>query len=1014
MTRNRLRQWPLALGALLAGGLAACDNPACVFSANGCQVAPGGGANAVTATFPATGEWVVPLAPKIDQVYPSGFANPESPVVIVFSESISPPSLQDAFLVRPTSGLGGSGGPVSHLLVGDGRVLVLVPPALIAGTEYEIVFAEEAELRDLSGALLLRPEDGVVGTFSVDPDPDPVPELLMSWPADGTTDQSSITEIVTVFDRIIDPLSITSSSWNVLVDGLDPTFDPLPDLPTIAGPGGAQVQESRVWTWSSIDTLTGERVELGEGVTVSVELSAGLTKIQTPDENDLEEVTVSFTTAPFSPPLALGIVSEPMDAIGIENLDGTAPLMLEVEFTSPALEGDVLEIFLVGNNKPDPDDPGSEPPLISRTRELALSAGAAVVVLQDTDLSLVTSVTPLVAHFDDGDVSLAFALRRGDLRSPVRVLDVDPDTEGIQDPPMDLVRPEFQHLIGEEEGELDLITDLREISFAGVASEKPRTVEVILNLSGGAVDNRVMGQLPPLPAQGGIGSFVAAPVDVGQIDLAEFPVPVSIIVYDQALNASDPYILTLTQVGTGGSGTALPGSGLDVQVRVYDAVTLEPVESARVYSHESVDGVVTPFTTAPVDTDAAGLAAIQSAPTGETLITVERAGYDLFTFQAVPTTRLDVPLVPDLVILSAATLTVTAPGSALASNFIDNYAADSRALLPGETVRSVSDISYNTLIDQTVMLFNPPLPIRSSQVGLVTFLATKQPSIPDDPEAFTPGIFLQAFELDFPRDPVDPSSLDLISIPVGQLLSGAEVEPADIPLGTAQQMLTKPPNYALDFPNPDGEPRVSVEAFTPGIHGMMTVGLGLAYFNSFVDAWDVRAAYSARARSGGELATSLAIEDELYLRVEHVDTGGNRSGVRQALSSATGTLNPPAVPVLSAPSGTTAGEAYDLVYDNVLTGTQDEKGLYRVLLVDSVGRRWHLWTLDPPTAAGEVVQHVPPIATQGGTPLGSGAVAAFIDLWSWPSFDATDFMFSDVERRHDRFGTAAAQVFSQP
>jgi len=205
-----------------------------------------------------------------------------------------------------------------------------------------------------------------------------------------------------------------------------------------------------------------------------------------------------------------------------------------------------------------------------------------------------------------------------------------------------------------------------------------------------------------------------------------------------------------------------------------------------------------------------------------------------------------------------------------------------------------------------------------------------------------------------------------------------------------------------------------VEALAPGIHGMLTAGLGIPFFNTFADAWDIRAAYSARIKAGGELASNLAIEDERLLRVEVVDDSGNRSGVRQALSNTSGTLTPPGVSLLSAPVGVTAGDAYDLVHDNVITGTQDQKGLYRVILVDSVGKRWHLWTIDPPFSAGSVIQHVPPISAQGGTPLGSGVVAAFISSWSWDGFDATDLMFSDIERRHDRFSTTTAQLYSQP
>ena len=54
------------------------------------RLVPGRTANAVAATFPDTGELIVPGGPVVEAVFPTGFAHPESPIVLVFSESISP------------------------------------------------------------------------------------------------------------------------------------------------------------------------------------------------------------------------------------------------------------------------------------------------------------------------------------------------------------------------------------------------------------------------------------------------------------------------------------------------------------------------------------------------------------------------------------------------------------------------------------------------------------------------------------------------------------------------------------------------------------------------------------------------------------------------------------------------------------------------------------------------------------------------------------------------------------
>ena len=1025
MTRLRalrpiLEAWsrPLLLGALVAGSLASCDNPACVFGTQGCQLAGSSGDNEAAATFPVTGEWVNPERPKVQHVFPEGFANPESPVVIVFSESISPASIEGAFSVRSTAGIGGGAGQSTSALVGDGRVLVIIPPPLIAGQEYEVVHTGGVEVTDLSGALLLRSATGVVGTFSVDTAPAVAPEVLMTWPLAGEANASSITEVVTVFTRIINPVTVTTSSWKVKLDGDDPDFNPLPNVLTLSSSvGGGPVQESRVWTWKSIDSLTGARADLGTNVLGTIEISTSSNpalRISSINGDAMEPVTNSFMTLDFAVPSTAAIESVPSDAIGIENLapTGSRPLMISVDVPADVLDGDVLEIFIVGSNPPDPDvlDP---PERISRLREFLLTAGPGPFLLEEADLGLVKTISPLASIFDDDDISFAFAVRRGLFRTPLRVLDVDPVESGVQDAFIDLTGPTFLNLLGKDEGDLVLNSDLRELSISGFASAEVRSAEVVAHLVSGDVDNLVGAGLPPLPIFASTGAFVAAPVDIGQLPFGETTVPVDMVVYDRALNPSEMITISYTQRGSSGVGMPI-SSGNDVDVTVFDSQTLAPVVGARVYRHESVGGVLTATITGVQITDVAGQASVSPAPGGETLITVEATGYDLFTFQSVPTTRLDVPLSPATLMLGVAGLGVSTPTQALESPFIHGFLADSRTLLPGNTVRESFLNEYNPISNRTFTTFSD-FAVSLGEVGLRTFLATKDPADLMNPAEFSAGTFLQAFALQYPREPLGPPPpVDIGNVIVPSLLSGAEVPPSDIPVGTANQVFLKPPNYALDFPIPTGAPMVSVEAFTPGVRGMMTIGMGLAYFNSGADNWDIRAAYTAKAKAGGEFATNLTIEDDRLLRVEVVHSSGNRSGIRQPLSTATGTLTPPGVPLLTAPVGNSGGAAFDLVYENVITGPWDTQGLSRALLVDSVGRRWHLWTVDTPDGSGPIVAHVPPIALQGGLPLADGIITCFIDAWAWIGFDASALMFSDIDRRHEQFTSASPKVFSQP
>lgn len=1019
---SRLRPLALSLGALTLAGLAGCDNPACVFGNLGCQGQGGSGGSSVTAaTFPAQGEWILPGAPRVEAVYPQGTANPDSPIVVVFSESISPASISGAFELQQAGGLPGGPNTLTGSLVGDGRVLVLFPATLIGGSEYTVVWAEGSAVRDLTGSLALRSVDGEVGSFSVDDAPAPEPQVVMTWPEDSSVGQSPITEVVTVFDRAVDPTSVTPTAWRVRVNGSAPTFDPPPAALTLGGGFGVPAtQDTRVWTWRSVDTATDQPASLGLGASVSIQLSPDDgTRITTPDGDAMAAAARDFTTQTFAPPSAVSVLSEPSDAIGLEHLQGVTQVLVQVDLEQPAVAGDVLEIYEFGvqpgTTGVNPDDPGG-PPLAgtnySLMRTFALDEGTASVVLNNNELQLVQTGTPFAPRFEDGDLGLAFAVSRAGGSSPVRVLDVDPDTDGIQDLLQDSVPPKFLGLAGLPAGGVDYRGDVRDLVVVGQADEDLRTVEVVAMLSGGSVDNRVGGALPPLPAMLESGDFIAAPVFLDAVAASELPVNFSVVLYDRALNASAPFSARWTQLGSTGPATALPGSGLDVVVTVYDAVTLAPLAGATVYAHEVVAGALTAFAPQPVTTDAQGVATIASAPTGDTIVTVERAGYDLFSFHDVKTTKLDVALRSEGVTAAVVQPTVLSPGEDLNSSFLSNWIGDSRVLLPGDTVHAGDACDYNPLTDQTVCGFAPEV-IEAGRIGLLSFLSTKEPANQTDPSAFSAASFLQAFATSFPRPRVDAGGLDTLPLEVPALLSGAGVDPEDIPLGISPHTMEKPADFATSFPNPIGSPSVAIEVQVRGLPGSMTVGLGKSYFDALDDNWDLRAAYSALARAGGPYAQSGLILDERFLRAELVDLSGARSGVRRPLSTSSGSVTALPQPSLAAPAGSVTGTSYAITYDDVVRGPVDGEGLVRITLVDSLGRTWDIWQPDPVGVATTATAFLPPIDLAGGTPLASGFVTCVISAWSWPSFDPAAMLLSDPPREHDLFLTTAPVIWSQ-
>ncbi len=1009
---------PALLGALAVSLLPGCDNPACIFGPNGCQEGEGGGGTSATAaTFPVHGEWIVSGAPRVEASFPQGTASATSPIVLVFSESISPLSINGAFELRQVGGIVTGPNALTGELMGDGRVLVLFAPPLVGGAEYEVVWAEGSSIRDLTGSLALRPVDGVAASFTVDEAPGDAPEVVMTWPLDSTVGQSPISEVLTVFDRPLDPTSVTPTSWRVLVDGNEPTFNP-PAAALVFDTSGlgqpSQTIETRVWTWRSEDPGTELPASLGTGASVALELSpVDGTRITTPDGVPLGAAAINFTTQVFAPPTVAEIVSAPTDAIGIDNFNGNMPLMIAVDLEQPAEEGDVLEIWEFGTQQGSTDGtPPSDGIIVALARSYSLDAGTVTAVLGNEELQLLLSSSPLTPRFEDGDVGFAFAVNRGGTSSPLRVLDVDPTESEIQDALLDTVPPQIEGLADLPPGGTDYRGNTRDLVVVGSANEQLSSVEVIATLSGGTVDNRVGGELPPLPAMTASGDFIAAPLALGAIDASELPVDFSFIVYDRALNASQPYFASWTQLGSTGPAAALPGTGADVEVTVYDSVTLAPIEGATVYSHEVVAGALTAFVPGPQTTDAAGKATIASALTGDTILTVEAAGYDLFSFHDVQTTRLDVPLKAEGLNVAVVQPTALSEGEDLASEFFTTWIADSRVLLPGETLHEGNACSYNPLTDQTLCTFSPEV-IQAGRLGLLTFFATKEPADQLDPNAFSASSFLQAYEASFPRPKTQKGGIDALPLAVGPLLSGASVDPADVPLGVPNHTLEKPTGFAASFPNLVGLPQVSVEVLVDGLPGAMTVGIGKSYENVLGDNYDLRAAYSALAKSGGEYATTGLIRDTRYLRSELVDLSGARTGVRRALAGSSGVMTPLPPPAISAPSITVSGTSYAVVYEDVISGSADGTGLARLTLVDTNGRRWEIWQPDPVGVEPTVTAFLPPIDLLGGVPLADGPVTCSISEWAWSGYDPAEFLFTDPDREHEEFLTTAPTIWAQ-
>ena len=1005
--------------ALAALPLAGCDNPACVFGgdcdADGASGGNAPGANA--ATLPVDGEWLKDSAPSVTQFLPAGtMVAPSSPVVIVFSESLAPATLQGAFVLAREDDLGGGIGgpppvPLEGALVGNGRVAVLFPlGGLQPDSTYRVELDDGAEVTDLTGQELVGPLSGVLGTFTVAADAPAVPQVLATWPPEGATGASTLTEVVVVFDRDMNPATVTGSSFEVLLDGADPEFDPPPQVLTIADQLGGGVVQPSVFTWQSVNGA-GEPQPLGTGTTVEVTLSpAGGGTIESEEGDALPETTFSFQTADFALPESAEILSGdplvPDDAIGVAQLDGTAPLMILVDLAQPAAEGDQLGVYVFGNRVD--EDPG----LTVLSRTVDLTAGDEQVVLEEDELDLVDTVSPLAPRLADGTVSFAFRVIHDGQTSPVRVLDADPDQPGIQDPVLDTEPPELQGL-GLDGAALDLRSSLPDLVVTGLASERVRAVEVEAMLLGSTPTN---GSVPPVVGSDASGRFVAAPIPLGLIDPAEGTIPITVTIFDGALNASQTVAGTYTQVGAVGPGAALPGP--DVLVRVLDATTLAPIDGALVLVHQDDGGVVTPVASG---TTVGGEVTLASAGVGQTLVTVDSPGHDLFTFQGLGVTRLDVLLEPQTLASASVALGVTSPLEDL--ELLDLVAADSRRPRGADPTVDSEGCFFNPFTGTADCGFTP-FAVRPQRGGALSVFAIN-PSAGNG-AAFA-STFLKAFRLVLPVAPAAPGATQPLATQVTTLLDAVGADEEEAAIDVAPHALLG----GMDVPGLDSSmlvepPRVTVQGLAPGIPGAVYVGLGKS-FSVTPDTWTVRAAYPGAADftmddpddALGELVELGTIEPDLFLEAELEDASGNRAGARPRLSSSSLVLDPPAVPqvVTASDEGGAGSLAFQVEVEKALTDADGMPGLYRVELVDADGRAWELWIADPADAAGAtVVARFPDVAALGGTGLAAtGGYTAGAALFAWPGLDAGSatggFLWSEVPRERQLFSSAAAVGF---
>ncbi|MCA8980658.1 MAG: hypothetical protein H6831_04645 [Planctomycetes bacterium] len=1005
----------VAVLALLA--VPGCDNVACVFGEGGCiDRNTSGGLGSQSATQLRTGDWTQPTAPSVVRFLPTADAHPSTPIVLEFSESMNADSLDGAFEIMEVDGFAAI--PLNATLTGDGRLAILTGLPLTEGTSYEVLYAEDGQAYDRTGQTLRAPTDRILGTFTVSSSPPVQPRLIASFPADASTGASAITTIVAVFDRPLQTTTVNATTFRVTVEGAAPPTNTGPLPLQVSNGSGGFVPEPRVFTWRAQNAL-GDRLPLGNQARVDLALSndGGGPTIKDNDGGVMAARTVGFTTATTPPPSAAQILSTPTDAIGIANLDGTTPLSLQVDLALPAAAGDVLEIYLVGRDL-QPDSEGL-PRNNALLRTFPLSDGTVTVLLGEAELMLAASLAPVSGVFQDGSVNIAFAQVASGVRTPVRVLDVDPTGSAKVDPVLDTTAPKLLSLGHYGDQISEYRSDLRDLVVNGVSDEELRSVEVRAQIGLVQYTN---GTLPDVASyDAATGAFIARTAPLGVIDVMDLPATAMITLYDKALNAAPVAVVPFTQLGASGPGAALPGP--DVTVTVFDASTLLPVAGALVLTHQDDGGVYTAVATAT--TDVQGRATLSSATVGETIVSVDGAGYDLFSFHGVPTSRLDVPLHLSTIATSVVNTGIFADYEEI--SLLENGVVDSRVPFPLDPRQDATSCFFNPFTEETACTFSP-YPVSSRRLGALVQLSTLTPAAEN---VYSAESFLRGFGWFTPRPGLEPGSPEFVELVAGSLLSDISTPAEDRAIDAPAQSLALAGAVGVDLGNLTGAPVATIEALAPGLPDAPQVGAALG-FDQGGNVWNLRGAYpgavdgilSGGGDQLGSLVESDAIERDLFFGAEITDTSGNRSGVRSRFSFLSGSLALSAVPTISAPVANTGGPSFDLDFADVIPDALGRPGLYQATIADGTGRSWRAWRLDPPDSNGPTVTiHLPDIALGGGVPLADGALAATVAAYALPDtpgsltyggFDPTEFLWTDVQRQWDRRSVSAPVLFSQP
>lgn len=952
---------PLAAATLLTALLpmAGCDSPACVYSPGGCN-GPGGDANGggpgAAGSAPAdtlrTGLWVDADGPS-EAFLGAGFnqgLHPGSILAVEFDVSMSQASLAGAFEIVDLI----FGNTVDVVdpppLVGDGRVALVVPAApLIPGSAYALRFRQGAEPADVLGRVGTL--GGDIGTFEVTGTPPEEPRLLYSFPSATEENAGDLTELVLVFDRPLDPSTVTLGSIKVEVG---------PGVPALAEPaqpvvvtGAVPIPVLQAWTWA-LNDAAGERDSLGAGVDVRFTISPAVT-----DQTGaaMQETVGVFQVSDLIAPVAVRKPFAPVAAIGLADLAPFAPL-LEVELASPVPNTGAVQTSGYALGGKSRANGGSIALLRTQT-----PAEGEQLIYADTETLGFTDALGL-PYLADGEVRIVAWNARGEVRSQARLLDPGPATSADH-LILDTVPPVVVGL-DTNGSQTDLFTsDQRDLVLVGRATEEIGFVhvEAIDPSTGDRITNEVLTDLDdpasdrttaPVVFSGDAGLFIAQPAPIGVVDPLE-PWTFDYQVFDLALNSAPIQIgVPFEQRGVLASPAAPTGS---LTVSVYDQVTKEPLEGVRVLVHDR-SGAAQP-TLIDSGTTGAGGTLTLSTGANSVLVTAEAAGWDLVTFDGVSGSSIQLLLSPVQGPPAQAQGAVRIPiasGLDVTNALVQTLAADARAPEGAVPLVLAEDATVDDQTAELVQEFGP-YALRPGVLGAQSALVVLG-GLPLG--SFSGAAFLLGFGLRAPSPPLPAGNTPSpIRIEVPGPLATQAAEARALDTGALPIPLTLPAagDGLPDYGTLAAAPLVLVEARSPGLSFPWICGGGVSGQGAG-GAWQFKAAWpgaldvtSGPTDAYGELILARSAEPDLWARIDLVGDTGCRATARWSVAGANplGLAPPsPPFPAFVATGSVSVEDPVPPPFRVILRDPtpNSRTGAHLLRLHAETGRRWHLWKLD--------------------------------------------------------------------